>query len=67
MEFTDTSLMPFGLHKDKKMINVPAHYLLWLYETNKCSGELKEYIIDNLDVLKEEMRRFKKQTEPEEE
>jgi hypothetical protein len=38
------------------MANVPAQYLFWLYNENKCSGEVKEYIKDNLDVLKSEIK-----------
>lgn len=53
---TDESIMPFGVHKGKKMANVPAHYLNWLYENNKCYGEVKQYIKDNLDVIKSEMK-----------
>ena len=44
--------MPFGIHKGKQLDQIPDSYLLWLYENNKCSGELKEYIEDNLDVIK---------------
>lgn len=51
MGMTDESLMPYGIHKDKKIANVPASYLIWLYENNKCSGEVREYIKENLDVL----------------
>lgn len=29
---SDQDLMPFGKHKDKNMENVPADYLLWLYD-----------------------------------
>lgn len=54
---TDKSIMTFGVHKGKTLANVPANYLLWLYENNKCYGELKAYIKDNLDVLKTELRR----------
>lgn len=54
---TDDSLMPFGMYKGDKMANVPPHYLLWLYENNKCSGEVNEYIKDNLDVIKVEIER----------
>ena len=51
----DTDLMPFGKYKGDKMINVPASYLLWLYDNNKCYGTIKEYIVDNLDVLRKEV------------
>ena len=54
---SDESLMPWGKHKDKRMIDVPAHYLLWLYDEKKCAGEVLAYIEDNLDVLREEVKR----------
>lgn len=57
---TDQSLMPYGAHKGKAMINVPAQYLMWLYDNNKCSGEVKKYIEDNKDVLKVEIKRSQK-------
>ncbi len=51
-KLTDQSLMPFGEYKDYSMINVPASYLIWLYENRKCSNQVKNYIIENLDVLR---------------
>lgn len=51
--------MPFGKHKGEKMENVPASYLLWLYENDKCNKEVKEYVLDNLDVIKEQIKRNK--------
>lgn len=53
----DESLMPWGKYQGDKMINVPASYLIWLYDNNKCSGDVKAYIKDNYDVLNEEVRR----------
>lgn len=53
---TDESLMPWGLHKGKKMANVPDHYLKWLYQEGKCWGEVKKYIEENADVLKIELK-----------
>jgi hypothetical protein len=47
----DDSLMPYVIHKGIKLINVPASYLLFLFENNKCSGEVRAYIEDNLEVL----------------
>lgn len=32
---TDNSIMPFGVYKGKKMANVPASYLKWIYDNNK--------------------------------
>ena len=51
----DESPMPWGKYKGDKMENVPASYLLWLYKNQKCSIDVKEYIVDNLDVLKKEL------------
>lgn len=52
---TDSSLMPFGRYKGQKLANVPPDYLIWLYDNNKCNGELKQYIFDNLEVLQAEI------------
>lgn len=57
---TDESIMPFGKYKGEKMADVPADYLLWLYENNKCGGEVKAYIEDNLQVIKDEIKRAKR-------
>ena len=56
----DEDLMPFGKHKGEKMANVPADYLMWLYDNNKCYGNVKKYIEDNLDVLKDEIKKQRK-------
>jgi uncharacterized protein (DUF3820 family) len=56
----DSSLMPFGKYVGEKMANVPPEYLIWLYENNKCYGAVKNYIKDNMDVLKEEVKRKQK-------
>ena len=63
MVLTDESIMPFGMygkHKlNKEMANVPADYLLWIYNQNagkKPFGEeakaVQRYILDNLDAIK---------------
>lgn len=60
MKLTDNSPMPFGKHKGTQMANVPASYLIWLYDNDKCSVEVREYIEDNLDVLKQEVKNNEK-------
>lgn len=52
---TDESIMPIGKYKGEKMANVPPKYLLWMYENTNIYGELREYIKDNLDVIKSEI------------
>lgn len=63
MVLTDDSIMPFGKYAktETRMEDVPASYLLWLWEkqgTTKPFGEAAEavqaYIRDNLDCLKKE-------------
>lgn len=59
MAITDNSLMPYGKYRGIKMINVPADYLLWLYDNNKCSGELRAYIGTNHEVLTVQAKRIR--------
>ena len=47
----DNSIMPFGKYKGEKMANVPASYLLWIYDEPFCTGELKKYIKENMDAI----------------
>lgn len=49
--------MPWGKYQGTAIANVPADYLLWLYENNKCSDDVKSYIEDNIDVLKSEIKK----------
>jgi hypothetical protein len=65
----DNSIMPIGKHKGKRMEKVPAEYLLWLYgaynKTQNASRteqdkEVFEYIVDNLDVLKFQVKQNKR-------
>lgn len=52
----DTDLMPYGKYKGYAMADVPAYYLIWLFENTKCSGDVKEYIKDNMQALRLEMK-----------
>lgn len=56
---TDSDLMPFGKHKGKKLGDVPADYLLWLYEQDwflKSWGSLAGYVAQNYKALEMEVR-----------
>ena len=62
MILTDESKMPFGKHSKTKtkMANVPARYLLWMYnQPGKPRGAeaeaVRNYTIENLDALKKEV------------
>ena len=54
------SIMTFGKHKGEKMANIPADYLLWLFDNNKCFGDLLTYIRANEDNLRKEVENGKK-------
>ncbi len=51
----DSSKMPFGKYTGIRLANVPADYLIWIYENKKCTAEVEAYIKDNLDALKKEV------------
>lgn len=53
---TDLTPMPYGSHQGKIMQDVPASHLIWLYENNKCTGEVKKYIEDNMETLQIEVK-----------
>lgn len=55
----DESLMPFGKHKGEMLKDVPDEYLFWLHTAgiHPKYFELQEYIDDNLDSIKANMKR----------
>ena len=60
MAHTDDSLMTFGKYQGQKLANIPASYLLWLYDNNRAYPKLKAYIIENMDALRKEIEEPKK-------
>jgi uncharacterized protein (DUF3820 family) len=50
-EYTDNTVLQFGKHKGKRLIDVPSLYLKYLWDTDTCFGAMKDYIRDNLDVI----------------
>ena len=53
-KLTDKSEMPFGMHKGTFMEDVPAKYLLWMYDKGMQEGNVKRYIKENMKYLQEE-------------
>ena len=62
MILEDLSPMPFGKHKGDDMEDVPAQYLMWLWNQNEEDYNLErhmstnkkavmDYIKDNMDAL----------------
>lgn len=56
----DDSLMPFGQYEGMQMADVPASYLIWLYDNNKCNQEVKLYIENCKDALYKEIKKNNK-------
>ncbi len=51
---TDTDIMPFGKHKGRRMEDVPASYLLWLWDNGVWQEPHKPihgYIKDSWSAL----------------
>lgn len=54
MKLIDTDPMPFGKHQGKKMEDVPASYLLWLWNDGVNHPGVKAYIEDAMSALEKE-------------
>lgn len=54
----DSDLMPFGAHKDEKLGDVPASYLLWFGSQTwaKKFPRILKYVEDNKKWLTEEAK-----------
>lgn len=54
----DDSIMNFGSkHRGKRLEDVPADYLLYIYENcESVPQNLKDYIFENMDLLKIEVK-----------
>lgn len=55
IEIIDNTPMPFGRYQGKAMVNIPAVYLLWLYNKGCTHVGVRKYIINNLDELNKEV------------
>ena len=58
-KFTDETLMPFGKFAKTKLEDVPASYLLWLYDKMKDDDDkvrLFLYIYENKALLEQEAK-----------
>lgn len=52
----DNTPMPWGLHKGRKMANVPSSYLKWVYDNNKGDAAVRGYIESNLNVILKDIK-----------
>ena len=55
LAYTDTTIMSFGKFKGRALANVPANYLLYLYDNRMISNQaLLLYVERNMDALRKE-------------
>jgi len=54
----DSDPMPFGKFKGRKMEDVPAQYLLWLYDQNPSDGPVTQYIENSHSALMTECKDY---------
>lgn len=47
--------MPYGKHKGVEMQDVPATYLMWMYDNKKLDRAVSAYVEENMDVLQKEI------------
>ncbi len=64
--WTDSTVMPFGKHKGAKLSDVPASYLLWLFEQTwiKDWPGLYAYLKKNENLLMSEKSSSGERDEP---
>ena len=46
-EINDETIIHFGIHQGKALIDIPDDYLLWLYNNDKA-GKYEEYILETI-------------------
>ena len=54
----DDTLMPFGKHKGKRLGDIPADYLIWLYDQEwfQKFEDIFEYVAKNYQHLEKEAK-----------
>ncbi len=59
MKLFASDIMPTGKYSGRRMSEVPADYLMWLYDNDRCVAEVRDYIVRNLGWLREKAERKK--------
>lgn len=47
----ENAIFPYGMHKGKPLKEIPPDYLLYMYDNNKVSGSIKQWIKENKPAL----------------
>ena len=56
MEISENDTMSFGKHFGKKLANVPADYLIYMYDSGKIYGSVRQYVQENEELLRKETK-----------
>jgi len=59
MEISEETIMPFGKHSGEKLANVPADYLIYMYDSGKLYGTIRQYVQENEELLRKEVKEIK--------
>lgn len=43
----DYTIMKYGKHAGLKFKEIPIDYFVWCYKNNRCSDEVKAYVLKN--------------------
>lgn len=52
MSVTENSVLTFGIHKDKKIKDVPPAWLIEWSQKDSSRGPVKKYIEENINSIK---------------
>lgn len=50
---TPESICPMGRYAGSKMKDVPAEYLLYMYNSNSLGKQMRRYVAENISELKQ--------------
>lgn len=59
MAYTDTTIITWGKYKGRALANIPADYLLYVYTKGWGNTDFKEYLADNLEIIRAEAIKLK--------
>jgi uncharacterized protein (DUF3820 family) len=59
------SIMPTGKHQGKRMADIPANYLLWIFDNRRWGRrrDLLIYLMEHEAQLREQLQHEKRKTE----
>lgn len=53
---TEEDIIDYGKYKGTKLKNIPASYLLWVYDNDRATPEIRRYVKQNYMELWQKSR-----------